>query len=216
MPADRTPPAAVPKSQRKTAAQTSPPAIASPICSRHAVPSSCCPVPGPRGPRGPRGVTGPSGSTGPQGNTGPQGATGPEGIPGPVSPAIFASYLSTNLRLETRHSLLLTEQIPDTTGTIIQQSDTELLLPAGFYSISLYLSAIMSTEGLVQVTPVFGSTAQTELSTLASAADSSLPFLLSRTLLLSFPGGTLSFLLISSGLIVGGTFNAIIEKLERP
>lgn len=154
--------------------------------------------------------------TGPSGNTGPQGPTGPQGVTGPASPGVFASFLSTNLRLETRQSLLLAEQIPDTTGTIILQSDTELILPAGFYSISLYLSAIMSTEGLVQVTPVYGTTPRTEFSTLASVTDSSLPFLLSRTLLISFPGGTLSFLLISSGIIVGGTFNVIIEKLERP
>lgn len=183
---------------------------ASQFSSRHTVPSTCCPVPGPRGPRGPRGVTGP------QGLPGPQGATGPQGIPGPAAPSVFASYLSANIRLDSRQSLPLTEQIPDTTGAIRLQSNTELLLPAGFYTVSVYLSAVMSAEGLVQVTPVYGSAPQTELSTLSSVADSSLPFLLSRTLLLSFPGGPLSFLLISSGTIIGGTFHIVIEKLERP
>lgn len=122
---------------------------------------------GPPGPQGERGYEGPQGATGPQGEqgvTGPQGPPGDPGCRGPMGPAglpgssykaSFASFARTDVEVTEEMELPFAAAVSDTTGYILPDTESSVILQPGCYLVYYYMSVKMKKPGSVQIIPAF-------------------------------------------------------------
>lgn len=136
--------------------------------------SCCCPCrgpqgePGPQGPQGEPGPQGPQGEIGPQGPQGELGPQGPQGEPGPQGPQgeaaedIFASFFTFEIRFVNGQPIFLVTGTEDTTGNIVLENNTQIVLNPGYYYISYSVSTVLDDAGYMQITPSYNGSSHLE------------------------------------------------------
>lgn len=138
--------------------------------------NNCCPpiivncATGPVGPTGPQGIPGATGATGATGIQGPTGPTGPQGIPGATGPTgssgitnqSFASFANYAMQFANNETIPLYPSIVDPTQNISPLDIKRIQLQPGYYLINYEASALLATDGYMQITPYYLSAAHIE------------------------------------------------------
>lgn len=85
------------------------------------------------------------------------------GIPqGEAAKDVFASFVLFEIRLTNGQLIPLMTATPDTTGNIVLQDDTRIVLNPGYYHITYSVSAVLDTPGYMQITPSYNGASHLE------------------------------------------------------
>ena len=85
------------------------------------------------------------------------------GIPqGEAAKDVFASFVLFEVRLTNGQLIPLMTATPDTTGNIVLQDDTRIVLKPGYYHITYSVSAVLDTPGYMQITPSYNGASHLE------------------------------------------------------
>ena len=87
----------------------------------------------------------------------------PQGKPGNNANQSFASFFNYGTLFNNGSQLPFYPVVTDITGQIVQVSQEQISLEAGYYLVSYHVSAILSDAGYMQITPFYSSTSHLEL-----------------------------------------------------
>lgn len=87
----------------------------------------------------------------------------PQGEPGNTAKESFASFFNYGTLFNNGSQLPFYPVVTDITGQIVQVSQEQISLEAGYYLVSYHVSAILSDAGYMQITPFYSSTSHLEL-----------------------------------------------------